>query len=169
MARRMFSQDIVCSEEFLEMSISAQSLYFHLGMRADDDGFIQPKIIMRTLGSTADDLKILIAKRFLLAFDTGVVVIKHWLIHNMIRQDRYKETRFIEEKKRLMIKENNAYTDDPNQGKPLVATKCQPTGNQMATQVRIGEVRLGKVNTTANKICNACVSRGYLICKHKQK
>jgi len=136
--RRMFSPDIVQSEEFITMPISSQALYFHLGMNADDDGFIQPKITMRILGANDDDLKVLLAKRFLLSFDHGVVVIKHWLIHNMIRADRYKETRFKKEKKQLFIKENKAYTDKNIPG-------CQ-IGNQPVPQVRLGKVRLGKVN-----------------------
>ena len=88
------------------MPPSSRELYFQLGMRADDDGFIQPKSVIRSLGAKDDDLKVLLAKRFVLSFEGGVVVIKHWLIHNMIRQDRYKETRFIEEKSKLFIKEN---------------------------------------------------------------
>lgn len=102
----MFSPEIVCSEEFCDMPPSSRELYFQLGMRADDDGFIQPKSVIRSLGAKDDDLKVLLAKRFVLSFEGGVVVIKHWLIHNMIRQDRYKETRFIEEKSKLFIKEN---------------------------------------------------------------
>lgn len=137
--RRMFSPDIVCSEEFLDLPATSRELYFQLGMRADDDGFIQPKMIMRTLGASQDDLKVLIAKRFLLPFETGVVVVKHWLIHNMIRQDRYKETRFLEEKKALFIKENKAYTDNPDNGDRLMATKWQPNGNLSAPQVRLGK------------------------------
>ena len=126
--RRMFSPDIICSEEFLDMPVSARDLYYQLSIRADDDGFIQPRIIMKTIGASQDDLKILLTKRFLLHFDNGVVVIKHWLIHNMIRLDRYKETRFMEEKKTLFIKENKAYTDNIENGKPLMATKWQPNG-----------------------------------------
>ena len=126
----MFSPEIVCSDEFLDMPISSRDLYYQLGMRADDDGFIQPRSVMRQVGSSNDDLKVLLSKRFLLTFESGVVVIKHWLIHNMIRGDRYKPTRFQEEKKVLFIKENKAYTD------------WQPNGNQMAPQVRLGKVRL---------------------------
>lgn len=142
MARRMFSPEIVESEDFLSLPISSQALYFHLAMNADDDGFIQPKKVMRMVGSSEDDLKVLLAKRFLLAFDGGVVVIKHWLIHNLIRGDRYKETRFIEEKKLLRIKENKAYTEIDNVG-------CQ-IGNQCPPQVRLGKVRIGKDNISAN-------------------
>jgi len=144
--RRMFSPDIVESDEFLDMPDSSQALYFHLVMRADDDGFVQPKSVMKLLGSNSDDLKVLISKRFVLPFETGVVVVKHWLIHNMIRADRYKPTRFIEEKKTLFIKENKAYTDNSDNGKPLLATKWQPNDNQPTPQVRLGKVRLDKNN-----------------------
>ncbi len=139
--RRMFSAEIVGSEEFKTMPMSSQALYFHLGMYADDDGFVQPKLIMRAIGFTDDDLKVLLAKRFLLEFGNGVVVIKHWLIHNMIRADRYKPTRYLDEKKTLFIKENKAYTDK----KPFGLH----SGNQMAPQVRLGKVRLGKNKNTA--------------------
>jgi len=139
----MFSPDIVASDAFLEMPTSSRELYFQLGMYADDDGFVNPKKIMRMVGASDDDLKVLLTKRFLLAFQSGVVVIKHWLIHNMIRLDRYKETMYLEEKNSLTIKENKAYTE--------LATTRQPNGNQLAPQVRLGKVRLGKVtNTSAN-------------------
>lgn len=136
----MFSPDIVCSEEFLEMPPSSRELYFQLGMRADDDGFIQPKSVIRGVGAKEDDLKVLIAKRFVLPFDSGVVVIKHWLIHNMIRLDRYKPTRFQEEKNSLYLKENKAYTDNREHGTMLLATSWQPNGNHPAPQVRLGKV-----------------------------
>ena len=91
--RRMFAKTIIDSDAFLDMPLSAQALYFHLSMRADDDGFINnPKKIQRVIGGSDDDLKLLIAKRFLLPFESGVVVIKHWKIHNFIRTDRYKPT-----------------------------------------------------------------------------
>lgn len=133
----MFSPDITESDDYLEMPGSSQNLYFHLGMNADDDGFVNPKKIMRMIGATEDDLKILIVKRFVLPFKSGVVVIKHWLIHNLIRKDRYKETRYLEEKNLLKIKENGAYTE------VMPEIGCQ-NDNQMATQVRLGEVRIGK-------------------------
>lgn len=143
-SRRMFSADIVESEEFLDMPHSSQSLYFHLGMKADDDGFVQPRLIMKLIGANVDDLKVLLSKRFLLTFDGGVVVIKHWLIHNLIRKDRYKESRFIKEKSQLYLKDNNVYTDSNNKGKRLLATKWQPNDNQMAPQVRLGKARIVK-------------------------
>ena len=114
MARRMFSPKIVDSDAFLDMPVSSQALYFHLGMEADDDGFVNPRKIMRKIGSPDDDLKVLIGKRFVLPFENGVVVIKHWRINNLIRKDFYKETVYLEEKKRLTIKENGSYTDNVN-------------------------------------------------------
>lgn len=129
----MFSSEIVSSDAFLEMPTSSRELYFQLGMYADDDGFVNPKKIMRMCGASDDDLKVLLAKRFLLPFESGVVVIKHWLIHNMIRKDRYKETMYLEEKKTLNIKENRAYSD--------TAVIGQPNDNQRLPQDRIGEVR----------------------------
>lgn len=130
--RRMFSPDIVSSDAFLDMPASSQALYFHLGMSADDDGFVNPKRIIRGMGASDDDLKVLLAKRFLLQFEGGVVVIKHWLIHNLIRSDRYKPTQYLEHKKTLYTKENKAYTD--------MATNGLQIGNQMAPQVRLGKV-----------------------------
>lgn len=140
--RRMFSPEIVCSEEFLDMPATSRELYFQLGIRADDDGFIQPNTIIKVIGASKDDLKVLLSKRFLLPFESGVVVIKHWLIHNMIRADRYKPTRFQEERKVLFIKDNNAYTDKEENGVPLLATKWQPNGNRLAPQVRLGKVSI---------------------------
>ena len=109
--RRMFAKTIIDSDAFLDMPLSTQSLYFHLSMRADDDGFVNnPKKIQRMIGASDDDLKVLLAKHFLIPFETGIVVIKHWRIHNYIQKDRYKETTYQEEKAMLEIKENNAYT-----------------------------------------------------------
>ena len=95
--RRMFAKTIVTSDAFLDMPLSARCLYFTLGMFADDDGFVNnPKSIMRQVGACTDDLNLLLLKRFILSFESGVIVIKHWRIHNYIRSDRYKETKYIE-------------------------------------------------------------------------
>lgn len=136
--RRMFTMKIVDSDAFLEMPMSTQCLYFHLNMRADDDGFVNnPKRIQRTIGASEDDLKILLAKRFILGFESGIVVIKHWRMHNLLRKDRYNPTQYIEEKETLMLNENNSYTEkQPNN---LLDTTWQPSGNQMATQDSIGK------------------------------
>lgn len=140
----MFSPDIICSDEFLEMPPTSRDLYTQLAIRADDDGFVQPKLVMRLLGSAEDDLKILLVKRFILPFESGVVVIKHWLIHNMIRKDRYKPTRFIEEKKLLLTKDNGAYTEAGEDSGNQMTPSRQPNDTQSAPQVRLGKVRSGQ-------------------------
>lgn len=110
--RRMFAKTIIDSDAFLDMPLSTQALYFHLSMRADDDGFINnPKKIQRMVGGSDDDLKLLIAKRFIIPFESGIVVIKHWKIHNYIQKDRYKPTIYQEEKGMLVEKDNKAYTE----------------------------------------------------------
>lgn len=109
--KRMFTMKIVDSDAFLDMPMSAQCLYFHLCMRADDDGFIgNPKKIMRIVGGSEDDLKILLAKSFLLIFENGVIVIKHWRMHNTLSSGRYHETSYIDEKTQLLLKDNGAYS-----------------------------------------------------------
>ena len=93
--RRMFAKTIIDSDAFLDMPVTTQLLYFHLSMRADDDGFInKPKSIMRSCGGNDDDMKLLIAKKFIIPFESGIVVIKHWKIHNLIAIDRYTETKY---------------------------------------------------------------------------
>lgn len=135
--RRMFSLTIVDTDAFLDMPQSSQLLYFHLSMRADDDGFVgNPKKVMRMAGVNDDDMKVLVAKRFVLVFDSGVVVIKHWKIHNYIQNDRYHETKYIEEKSALVTKENGSYTERIHDV------------SKVDTQVRLGKVRLGKVSNT---------------------
>ena len=102
--KRMFSLQIVDTDAFLDMPLSSQLLYFHLTMRADDEGFIgNPKKIMRLIGVQDDDMKILLAKRFILSFESGVVVIKHWLIHNTIRMDRFNKTSYGKEKMNQLV------------------------------------------------------------------
>lgn len=108
--RRMFAKTIVLSDAFLDMSPTARCLYFTLGMFADDDGFVNsPKGIMRQCGASEDDLKLLLAKKFVLAFESGVIVIKHWRINNYLRSDRYVETKYTEEKSLLTIDEKGTY------------------------------------------------------------
>ena len=133
--RRMFAKSIIDSDLFLDMPQSTQNLYFHLSLRADDDGFVgNPKKIMRMINCSQDDIKILISKQFLIPFESGVVVIKHWKIHNYIRNDRYKPTIYTEEKKKLTEQENKEY---------IVGI---PNGNQTDTQYRIGKDSLVKDN-----------------------
>jgi len=141
--RRMFAKTIIDSDAFLDMSLTTQALYFHLSMRADDDGFLNnPQKIMRMVGCNKNDFDVLIAKNFIITFDTGVIVIKHWKIHNYIRKDRYNGTVYQEEKSMLSEKENGAYSLETHNGIPLV----NHSDTQMDTQVRLGKDRLGKVN-----------------------
>lgn len=122
--KRMFSIKIVDSDAFLDMPLSTQCLYFHLNMRADDDGFIgNPKKIMRIVGSSEDDLKLLIAKRFILIFNDGVIVIKHWRMHNCIQSDRYTPTVYQDEKNMLFLKKNKSYTLDSTKDVSKMETK----------------------------------------------
>ena len=131
----MFAKTIIDSDAFLDMPTSTQSLYFHLAMRADDDGFINnPKKIQRMISCSDDDLKLLIAKRFIIPFSNGIVVIKHWKIHNYIQKDRYKPTIYQEEKKKLKVKDNGGYG--------LLDTECIQDVSSLETQVRLGKVRL---------------------------
>ena len=142
--RRMFAKTIIDSDAFLEMPLSTQALYFHLGMRADDDGFVNsPKRIQRLINCSDDDLKLLIAKNFIIPFESGVVVIKHWKIHNYIRSDRYKETPYLEEKEQLALKENNAYTLLDTNGIPNVIPMGD-AGKDSIGKDSIGKDRLGK-------------------------
>lgn len=135
--RRMFAKTIVLSDAFLDMPLSARALYMTLGMVADDDGFVNnPKSIMRQCGASVDDINILLAKRFILAFDSGVIVIKHWRINNYLRSDRYQETKYIEEKNQLVVEENGSYTVGIPDG--------IPTGIPSNGTPSIGKDRIGK-------------------------
>lgn len=128
--RRMFSLDVVNTDLFLDMPVSAQCLYFHLGMRADDDGFIaSPKQIMRMATCTQDDMKILVSKGFVIPFESGIVVIRHWKQHNYIQSDRYRKTKYTEEKDRLELKENVYVLD----------TECIQSSSKVDTQYRLSK------------------------------
>ena len=134
--RRMFAKTIVLSDAFLDMPMSARCLYFTLGMLADDDGFINaPRSIMRQCGASDDDMKLLLAKKFVLAFESGVIVIKHWRMNNYLQKDRYNETKYKEEKALLFLDENNAYS--MNSGEPMYT-------DTVYTQDRLGKDRLDK-------------------------
>ena len=143
--RRMFAKSIVDSDAFLEMPMSARLLYYDLSMRADDDGFVNsPRKIMKFVGATNDDMNILIARKFVIAFDNGVVVIKHWRIHNYIQSDRYKETNYKEQKALLTLDENKAY-------KMAMDTPCIQNVSSLETQVRLGKDSIGKDNSIGAK------------------
>ena len=126
----MFAKTIIDSDAFIDMPLSTQALYFHLSMRADDDGFINnPKKIMRMIGASEDDYRVLCLKNFIIPFESGIVVIKHWKIHNYIQKDRYKPTVYAEEKASLDTKDNGAYT------------QCIQDVYSLETQVSIGKYR----------------------------
>lgn len=140
--RRMFSKSIIDSDAFLDMPTSTQNLYFHLSMRADDEGFVNnPKKIVRMVNSSQDDLTLLITKKFILAFETGVIVIKHWKIHNYIRKDRLQETNYTDEKSKLMLNENDSYSMKNDHVSHLAVT-CPSSGS--IGKDRIGKVSIGK-------------------------
>ena len=131
--RRMFAKQIVESDAFIDMPLSTQALYFHYGMLADDEGFVNsPKKIQRMIGANDDDLKLLITKRFILPFESGIIVLKHWRINNYIQKDRFKETLYKNEKSQLLVKENGSYTE------------CIQDVSKMYTQDRLGKVSIGK-------------------------
>ena len=126
--RRMFSKKIVDTDLFIEMSPTAKLLYFYLNMSADDDGFVgNPKMIKLVSGATDDDLKILVAKQFIIPFESGVIVIKDWKIHNYIQKDRYSKTQYTDEKSQLVVEENGTYT------------RCIQNVSSLDTQVRLGK------------------------------
>ena len=157
--RRMFAKTIIDSDNFLDMPMSAQCLYFHLSMRADDEGFINnPKKITKMIGAADDDLKLLILKNFVIAFDTGVIVIKHWKIHNYIQSDRFKATVCQEERKSLTVK-SNVYNLD---------TKCIQDVSTLDTQVRLelgkDSIELGKdsIDFGNNKVLLNNKDNGYI-------
>lgn len=140
--RRMFAKKITESDAFLDMPSSTQMLYFHLSMNADDDGFVNnPKKIQRMCGASDDDFKLLIAKSFVLLFESGVIVIKHWKMHNYIQVDRYRPTDYVEEKSMLGLKKNKAYTLDESK----MYTKC-------IQDVSVGKDSIGKISIDKDSI-----------------
>lgn len=136
--RRMFAKSIIDSDAFLDMPLSAQALYFHLSMRADDEGFLgNAKRVRTMIGASEDDFKLLIVKRFVIVFEDGITVIRHWRVHNIVQKDRFKETIYVDERARLGFDKNKTYTE-------CVETPCIQVGNETETQVRLGKERLGK-------------------------
>ncbi len=189
--RRMFAKTIIDSDAFLDMPLSTQALYFHLSMRADDDGFINnPNRIIRMINANNDDLRVLITKRFVLVFESGVIVIKHWRLHNTLRKDRYKPTIYQKEFQKLQLNGDGGYTERTSFGCQEDAKRlpygCQTvdtvvdieerqkndeskeineldvgcqSGNQMATQVRLGKDSLVKnTNKQTTEVSEAIAS-----------
>ena len=137
MSKRLFSPDIICSDAFTGMSFESQALYIQLNFEADDDGVVNaPQKIARSLGVSEKSLSELVKKNFILEAQDGVVIIKHWRVHNKIRKDRYKPTKYQDALKALYIKPDGTYTKDRKQGRKLtvvLATKCQPNDTQKTT------------------------------------
>lgn len=173
--RRMMAKSVIETDNFMDMPMSSQCLYFHLLLRADDDGFItSPRRIMREVGCHEDDMKLLVAKNYIIPFDTGVIVIRHWKIHNFIRSDRYTPTH-CDERAQVELTKKKVYELKPPEettlatatdtngmtcGIPAGIQTRTPHGNQAVTsrdtQVRLGKVRLGKVNNTTTTTTRAC-------------
>ena len=144
--RRMFSKTIIDSDSFLDMPLSTQALYFHLSMRADDEGFINnPKKIQRMIGASDDDIKVLITKQFIIPFDSGIVVIKHWRIHNYIQKDRFKPT-IYENEKSYITEKNGIYDLNKISNVSEMYPTCIRNGYQMDTQDRLGKDSLEQDN-----------------------
>ena len=133
--RRMFSQKVTETDKFLDMALTAQSLYFHLGMNADDDGFVgNPKSIKRMIGASEDDLKALVEKDYLIVFDDGVVVIKDWLVSNYVKKDRYTPTIYTEDMKLIGLDKNKRYQ---------FVSDLEPERNQVGTEMEPKRIQNG--------------------------
>lgn len=161
--RRMFAKSIVLSDAFLDMPLSARCLYFTLGMLADDDGFVgSPKAIMRQCGASQDDMAVLLQKRFILAFESGVIVIKHWRMNNYLQNDRHKDTTYLEELATLDIDDKGAYTE-----KKEMYTECIQTvytgkdsiGKDSKDKVRLGN-NMRFAPPTIQDVKAYCIERG---------
>ena len=145
--RRMFSKDITRSDAFLDLPISSQALYFHLGMEADDRGYVNnPKTVIRSIGATVGDLEQLVNKRFILVREDGLILIKHWRINNLIKNDRFKETKYVNDLKKLFFDENNSYTETPTN------TPCLQIGTQVEPQDRLGKDSIGEYRLVEDSI-----------------
>lgn len=140
--RRMMAKKIIHSDAFLDMPVSTQNLYFHLLLDGDDEGFVNsPKKVQRVIGAGDDDAKLLLAKKFIISFDSGIIVIKHWRMHNYIQKDRFKATTHTAERSMLSVKDNNVYTMD---------TEC--IQNVRVGKGSIGEDSIGEVSGDIPKV-----------------
>ncbi len=145
--RRMFTLDIVDTDQFMDMPVSSQNLYFHLGMRADDDGFCDsPRRIARNINASDDDFNVLLCKGYLIAFESGIVVITDWRQNNYVRNDRYTKTKYQKELQMLEVNNEGRYS--------LLDTTGIPNVYQMDTQVRLGKVSIGKYTISSSSSCN---------------
>lgn len=166
----MFSDEIINSDAFLDMPKGSQLLYFHLGIKADYDGFVaNPKMVMRTIGASDDEYTVLLLKKFLLAFESGICVVKHWRINNYIRKDLYQETKYKKERSLLFIRPNGTYSFKQEGAKPLpngyftleqlnsnvaVPVTCTPAYTERAQPVHLGKERIGKDSIDKSKDTN---------------
>lgn len=142
--RRMFSNAIVNSDIFLDLPLSTQALYFHLVMEADDEGFVgNPKRTQRFIGASDDDMQNLINKRYILTFPSGIIVIKHWYIHNYIPKDRYNTTTYTEEKQTLTFDDKKGYTEKSKRNTKRIQTDIQDA-DKMDTQIKLNEIKLNE-------------------------
>lgn len=158
--KRMFAKSIVLTDAFLDMPMSTRCLYFTLGMLADDDGFVgSPKSIMRQCGATEDDMNVLILKRFVLKFDSGVIVIKHWRINNYLQNDRHHDTNYQEELSTLSVDSNGAYTE-----KDKVYTECIQDVN--VDKNSIDKISIDK-NSTVKKFAPPTLEEVTAYCKER--
>ncbi|MGX5165550.1 hypothetical protein ACWKST_07065 [Limosilactobacillus reuteri] len=147
--RRMFSQKVTETDKFLDMGMTAQSLYFHLGMNADDDGFVgNPKSIKRMIGASEDDLKALVEKDYLIVFDDGVVVIKDWLVSNYVKKDRYTPTIYTDDRKLIGLDKNKRYqfVSDLETDRNQVGTEMEPKRIQSGDKVEPECIQNGSKN-----------------------
>lgn len=184
----MFAKTIVESDAFLDMPLSAQSLYIHLGMNADDWGFVNnPRSIRRMCGASEDDLRLLVAKKFILTFDSGAAVIKSWWVNNYVQSDRRHPTRYQEELETLFLDENKSYTTkdtgvlpadmfnrvskvEPVCIQPVskMDTKCIQSVSKMDTEVRLGKVRLGESTSNSSRVDTQPNPKGFGACAPEQ-
>ena len=147
----MFAKTIVLSDAFLDMPMSARCLYFTLGMLADDDGFVNaPRAIMRQCGASDDDMKLLLSKKFVLLFDSGVIVIKHWRINNYLQKDRIQPTKYVDERAQLSIEANGAYHRDEDDDAMYT--------EDVYTENRLDKIRLDKESIGKNNISSIYLS-----------
>lgn len=138
--KRMFALDVIDTDRFCEMPVSARLLYYELGMRGDDEGFVQnPKRIMLTTGTTVDDLKVLAAKGYVILFDSGVLVITHWQKNNFIQKDRFHETTCLAEKAQIQTTDSKIYELLPSGNK--LDTPCIRTVSDLEAQIRLDKTR----------------------------
>ena len=170
--RRMICLDIIDTDVFLDMPQSSRLLYYELCLRADDDGFISnPKKIVKIIGCSDDDLKVLITKQYIIPFMSGIIVIKHWKIHNYIQKDRYKETMYVNEKNMISIDENNSYYLNGYN----LDTKCIQNGytGKDRIEIELGNSKVNNINnnncrfgkTEKDSFCLKCFRKN--ICKNK--